>query len=115
MRALTFRIFALLMLMALPARAFDTNARAAWVYDMSTGTVLMEKNADEPLPPASMSKLMTLTMLFEALRDGRVAIMPPGVTGASRAICWPGGGRSAAATSTTAIPCSSPKNRNVAW
>ena len=74
MRALTFRIFALLMLMALPARAFDTNARAAWVYDMSTGTVLMEKNADEPLPPASMSKLMTLTMLFEALRDGRVAM-----------------------------------------
>lgn len=74
MRALTFRIFALVMLLALPARAFDTNARAAWVYDMATGTVLMEKNADEPLPPASMSKLMTLNMLFEALHDGRVAM-----------------------------------------
>lgn len=74
MRALTFRLFALLMLLALPARAFDTNAQAAWVYDMATGTVLMEKNADEPLPPASMSKLMTLNMLFEALRDGRVAM-----------------------------------------
>ena len=54
MRALTFRIFAVVMLFALPARAFDTNARAAWVYDVATGTVLMEKNADEPLPPASM-------------------------------------------------------------
>ena len=74
MRALTFRIFALVMVLALPARAFDTNARAAWVYDMSTGTVLMEKNADEALPPASMSKLMTLNMLFEALHDGRVAM-----------------------------------------
>ncbi|SIQ30095.1 D-alanyl-D-alanine carboxypeptidase (penicillin-binding protein 5/6) [Paracoccus thiocyanatus] len=72
MRALTFRIFALVMLLALPARAFDTNARAAWVYDVATGTVLMEKNADEPLPPASMSKLMTVYMLFEALEEGRV-------------------------------------------
>lgn len=74
MRALTFRIFAMLMAFAVPAQAFDTNARAAWVYDLATGTVLMEKNAAEPLPPASMSKLMTLNMLFEALHDGRVTM-----------------------------------------
>lgn len=74
MRALTLRIFGLLMVLALPAQAFETNARAAWVYDVATGTVLMEKNADEPLPPASMSKLMTLNMLFEALHDGRVTM-----------------------------------------
>ena len=61
-------------LAALPARAFETAATAAWVYDMTTGTVLMDKNADEPLPPASMSKLMTINMLFEALRDGRVTM-----------------------------------------
>ena len=42
------------------AQSFETNARAAYVYDMTTGTVLLEKNADTPLPPASMSKLMTL-------------------------------------------------------
>lgn len=54
------------------AAAFDTTARAAWVYDVTTGTVLMEKNADQPLPPASMSKLMTLYLLFDALKDGRV-------------------------------------------
>ena len=51
---------------------FDTRAKAAFMLDLSTGTVLMEKEANVPLPPASMSKLMTLNMLFEALRDGRV-------------------------------------------
>lgn len=56
------------------ADAFETRARAAWVYDLTTGTVLLEKQANEPLPPASMSKLMTVNMLFEALRDGRVAL-----------------------------------------
>ena len=61
-------------LAALPARAFETQATAAWVFDVTTHTVLMDKNADEPVPPASMSKLMTINMLFEALRDGRVAM-----------------------------------------
>ena len=61
-------------LAALPARAFETQATAAWVYDVTTQTVLMDKNAEVPLPPASMSKLMTLNMLFEALRDGRVTM-----------------------------------------
>lgn len=72
MRAHLFGILALLSLIAQPVSAFDTNARAAWVYDVATGTVLMEKNADQALPPASMSKLMTLYMLFEALHEGRV-------------------------------------------
>ena len=65
---------ALALLAALPARAFETRASAAWVYDMTTQTVLLDKNADTPLPPASMSKLMTINMLFEALRDGRVTM-----------------------------------------
>ena len=59
---------------ALPAQAFDTRAQAAWVYDMTTDTVLLDKNAHEKLPPASMSKLMTINMLFEALRDGRIRL-----------------------------------------
>ncbi len=54
--------------------AFETPARNAMVYDVQTGTVLFEKDAVRPMPPASMSKLMTLNMLFEALRDGRVAL-----------------------------------------
>lgn len=65
---------ALICLAALPARAFDTIAKAAYVVDLTTGTVLMDKQADIPLPPASMSKLMTLNMLFEALEDGRVTM-----------------------------------------
>ncbi|PHQ68142.1 MAG: D-alanyl-D-alanine carboxypeptidase [Paracoccus sp.] len=71
MRAFLLRLAALLCLTA-PANAFDTNAGTAWVYDVATGTVLMEKNADQPIPPASMSKLMTTYMLFEALHEGRV-------------------------------------------
>lgn len=52
--------------------AFETTATGAFVVDQTTGTVLLEKNADASLPPASMSKLMTLYMLFEALKQGRV-------------------------------------------
>ena len=56
------------------AQGFETSARAAWVYDQSTETVLLAKNADVPLPPASMSKLMTVYMAFEAIADGRLSI-----------------------------------------
>ncbi len=68
-------VLAMLPLLAASAHAaFETRAKAAYVYDMTTGTVLLEKNADEPLPPASMSKLMTLYMAFEAIRDGRLQL-----------------------------------------
>lgn len=68
-----YRAFAALALLAastLSAAAFETRATAAYVIDQTTGTVLLAKNADEPLPPASMSKLMTLYMAFEALEKG---------------------------------------------
>ncbi|EAQ04168.1 D-alanyl-D-alanine carboxypeptidase [Pseudooceanicola batsensis HTCC2597] len=64
----------LILLAAAPATAFDTQARAAYVMDLTTRTVLLDKNADMPLPPASMSKLMTLYIAFEALRDGRLRL-----------------------------------------
>ncbi|MGH1355772.1 MAG: D-alanyl-D-alanine carboxypeptidase family protein [Thalassovita sp.] len=57
-----------------PAAAFDTRASSAYVIDQTTGTVLLDKNAEVPLPPASMSKLMTLYMAFEAVRDGRLTL-----------------------------------------
>ncbi|WP_050927647.1 D-alanyl-D-alanine carboxypeptidase family protein [Aestuariivita boseongensis] len=60
--------------LALPAAAFETRATSAYVVDQTTGTVLLSKNATEPLPPASMSKLMTLYMAFEAVRDGRLSL-----------------------------------------
>lgn len=65
---------ALISLSTAATAAFETRATAAYVLDQTTGTVLLSKNADTPLPPASMSKLMTLNMLFEALRDGRVSL-----------------------------------------
>ncbi|MDU8911984.1 D-alanyl-D-alanine carboxypeptidase family protein [Aestuariicoccus sp. MJ-SS9] len=67
---------ALVALLALSsaALAFDTRAKAAFVLDQTTGTVLLAKEADQPLPPASMSKLMTLYMAFEAVRDGRLKL-----------------------------------------
>lgn len=54
--------------------AFETRARSAFVIDQTTGMILLAKNADTPLPPASMSKLMTLFVAFEALRDGRLSL-----------------------------------------
>lgn len=58
----------------LPAHAFETSAKHAFVYDMTTDTVLLDKDADTPIPPASMSKLMTIEMLFEALEQGVVTL-----------------------------------------
>lgn len=72
------RLVASVLLMALPvaalSQAFDTRATAAYVIDQTTGTVLLSKDADTPLPPASMSKLMTIYMAFEAVADGRLRI-----------------------------------------
>ncbi|MFT7371055.1 MAG: D-alanyl-D-alanine carboxypeptidase (penicillin-binding protein 5/6) [Alteromonas macleodii] len=67
--AAPFAALALMIASAAPcsAQTFDTRASAAYVLDYSTGVVLLEKNADDPLPPASMSKLMTLYMAFEAI------------------------------------------------
>ena len=42
--------------------------------DTTTGEVLIEKNADQPMAPASMSKMMTTYMIFERLRDGRLTL-----------------------------------------
>lgn len=67
-------IFALSSLLVQPAAALEIAARSAFVMDYNTGTVLLSKNADEALPPASMSKLMTLNLVFEALADGRLSL-----------------------------------------
>ena len=56
------------------AQAIDTNAREAILLDPQTGSILLDKNADQRMPPASMSKMMTVYLLFEALKDGRVSL-----------------------------------------
>ncbi len=67
-------IAATLIATTLSAQGFETEAEAAYVIDHNTGQVLLTHNADLPLPPASMSKLMTLNMVFEALEDGRLSL-----------------------------------------
>ncbi len=75
LRALPLIALLVTLLATLPLRAqYDTRATAAYVIDHTTGTVLLSKQADLPLPPASMSKLMTLNMVFEALQDGRLRL-----------------------------------------
>lgn len=57
-----------------PAAAIETKAKTGFIVDYSTGMVLLEKNADQPVPPASMSKLMTLYIAFEFIRSGRLSL-----------------------------------------
>ena len=60
------------LIFASGANAFETRAQAAYVIDQETKTVLLAKQENVALPPASMSKLMTLFMAFEAIHDGRL-------------------------------------------
>ena len=53
-------------------QGFSTTARTAFVIDNTTGDVLLSKDIDRPIPPASMSKLMTLFMVFESLEEGKI-------------------------------------------
>ena len=52
------------------AAAVDTEAQQFILMDAGTGMTLAEKNSDEPMYPASMSKIMTLYIVFEHLADG---------------------------------------------
>ncbi len=56
------------------ADSFNFNCKAALLLDADTGTVLYEKNADEKLPVASVTKVMTLLLAFEALDQGKFAL-----------------------------------------
>lgn len=67
---------AILFLLALPARAqlFETRAEQAFMIDAETGTVLYSKDADKLIPPASLAKLMTMEVVFNALKTGRLSM-----------------------------------------
>ncbi|MBR2310483.1 MAG: D-alanyl-D-alanine carboxypeptidase [Oscillospiraceae bacterium] len=63
-------------LLALPvsAAAPEVPAKSACLMDIETGTVLAEQNADTPLAPASVTKVMTMLLVMEALSDGRLTL-----------------------------------------
>jgi len=60
--------------LVIPANALETIAKHAILIDTSTGTILMEKDADVATAPASMSKIMTLYLLFENLAEGNLTM-----------------------------------------
>ena len=64
----------LYLLSASISLGFVTAAKTALVIENTTGDVLLSKQIHKPIPPASMSKLMTLWMTFEALDQGRISL-----------------------------------------
>ena len=65
---------AALCLAALPSSAMETVAKQAYILDLQTGAVLLDKDSATPTPPASLSKLMTIYMAFEQLKSGKLSL-----------------------------------------
>ena len=65
-----------LMSSAAPAKAppFTTNAKVAFLLDLNSGAVLLDKNADQRMPPASMAKMMTTNVAFELIDKGELPL-----------------------------------------
>lgn len=80
MRLLVFVFLAILQILAVhpaawaqdAAPAFATKARQAYLVEAKTGTVLLAINENQAFPPASLAKLMTMEVVFTALRRGEI-------------------------------------------
>ncbi|MEP0940115.1 MAG: D-alanyl-D-alanine carboxypeptidase family protein [Rhizobiaceae bacterium] len=59
------------------AQTFQTKAKQAVLMDYDSGTVLYQKNADQLMPPASMAKLMTMEVVFNAIKIGELDFETP--------------------------------------
>jgi D-alanyl-D-alanine carboxypeptidase (penicillin-binding protein 5/6) len=57
-----------------PTGGMDTQAKHAFIIEVETGTVLLDKGADERIPPASMSKIMTAYVVFDMLKQGKAKL-----------------------------------------
>ena len=58
------------------------SAPTAFLMEASTGTVIFEQNADVPCSPASITKIMTLLLIFEALKSGDISLQDEVMTSA---------------------------------
>jgi len=69
-----FCVFLIWGALALPVQAAvpEVKAKSALLMDLATGTVLYEADAHTPLPPASVTKVMTMLLIMEAIDDGRI-------------------------------------------
>jgi serine-type D-Ala-D-Ala carboxypeptidase (penicillin-binding protein 5/6) len=56
------------------AQLFETKAAQAFMIDAETGTILFAKDPDQPIPPASLAKLMTMEVVFNAIKAGRYTL-----------------------------------------
>lgn len=54
--------------------AFSVNAKSAVLMEVYTGTVLFDQNSDEKLPPASITKIMSLLLIMEAVDSGKISL-----------------------------------------
>ena len=66
-------LFLLIFLTTAPAAAYQTRT-ATFLMETNTGRVLVSENADQPRYPASLTKLMTLYMVFDALEKGKISL-----------------------------------------
>ena len=57
-----------------PMGPVDTAARWAYIEDFDTGVSLLDKRADEEMPPSSMTKLMTMYIVYDRLKQGRLKL-----------------------------------------
>lgn len=57
-----------------PLGSIDTTARWAFIMDFATSASLLEKDADTPMPPSSMTKLMTIYLVYERLKQGKMKL-----------------------------------------
>lgn len=73
-RPLTILVAALLIAPPALAQTMDTPARHAILIEAETGQVLFEKEADVLFPPASMSKMMTVYIAFEMIKEGSLSL-----------------------------------------
>ena len=62
-------------MLALPAQAadLDLKGKSALLMDVATGSILYESNAHEPLSPASVTKVMTMLLIMEAIDSGKIS------------------------------------------
>lgn len=70
-------ILAIMLAMTVPVLAqaeFGTLAKFAILMDHDSGTVIFQKDADLPMEPASMAKLMTIAVVFNEIRNGRLSM-----------------------------------------
>jgi D-alanyl-D-alanine carboxypeptidase (penicillin-binding protein 5/6) len=90
----------LIVMLAAPlpkAEALTLNAHSAILLDMTTGKILFSQNAESAIPPASITKILSLYLADEAIREGKVGVADPvkisrkaGRTGGSKMFVLPG-------------------------